>query len=86
MTCSFWSGVSRAKTFASSTASPKAASSKAASCGPVMTLVMTMPTSLQTLRVTSSLSPVRIFTTTPERARASMALAELSLAGSKKAM
>ena len=49
-------------------------------------LVMGIATSWQTFLVTSSLSPVRILTITPWRESASMALADVSFAGSKKAM
>ena len=85
MTCSFWAGVRRARMSASIAALSKASLSIAASCVPVTTRVTGMPTSWQTLRETSSLSPVRILARTPRSRRPARAVAAVSLGGSKKA-
>ena len=68
-----------------STASASCASVMVSTWLPSRIFSAWMPTSLQTLRVTRSLSPVRTFTVTPCWRSAAMALAAVSLGGSRKA-
>ena len=58
-------GESRTKSVVFSAASANSASDMASTCAPSSTCSVDRPTSWQILRLTSSLSPVRIFTATP---------------------
>ena len=86
MTCSFCVGERRARTVAFSAVSTSCSGVRPTSWGPVTRCSTSMPTSLQTLRVTRSLSPVRIFTATPASFSAFRDCAVDSLGGSRKAI
>jgi len=79
-------GVSLANTVVSRATFSSCTSSSASISLPITTLSACNPTSLQTLRATSGLSPVRIFTVTPLRCSASSAGAVLSFGGSRNAI
>src|ERR1019366_6265220 len=78
-------GVSRAKIVVCSTASASALSLISATCVPSITTSQGSPTCVQIVRVTSSLSPVRIFTATPWSRSAAMAGPPGPLRGLKEA-
>ncbi len=86
ITRTFCCGLRRAKTGVSRVAMVSCSSLIASIFGPVRYLSTCIPTCRHTLRVTMSLSPVRIFTATPFALSARIASAALSLGGSRKAM
>ena len=81
----FWSGVSFAKTSVVSAALARASSVMPSKSEPRSILRTSSPTCLQMVRVTLSLSPVKIFVVTPCACNARMASAVDSFGGSKKA-
>ncbi len=85
ITRTFCCGFRRANTGVSRVASMSSSSLIASIFGPVRYLSTWMPTCRQTLRVTTSLSPVRIFTATPFALSAWIASAALSFGGSRNA-
>ena len=87
MICSFWVGESRDEDRALIREAVERLVGRGLEFVPARTRRSTAsPTSRQTLRVTSSLSPVRIFTRTPAVAERLDRFEADSLGGSKKAM